>query len=201
MLDSNGSRAVAVFLAAAYVLSVASAAVAQDAPPVSAAPLGPIRLDPPKMLAPPARLQSDPDPSKEETSNSERNAAPPRRLNAQELSASMPSGETAVQIDSLKTIDPDTAGVLGDGEGGFGIDMWNGTPRGVVDVFLPNLPVSSASPAMRDLMHRLLLTIAAVPKGADEKNEGGLIELRTKLLADMGDFDGVNRLLDAVPGR
>ncbi len=194
----------ALVLAVAYAVLASSAVGAQDAPPVGEAPLGPIRLAPPKMLTPPTRLQQDPAPPREEPPNSGRANPAPRRFSAEELPVAGSAGETAVQTDSLKTIDPDTAGVLGDGEGGFGIDMWNGTPRGVVDVLLSRLPVNSASPAMRDLMHRLLLTIAAVPEGAaasPEKSEGGLIGLRAQLLSDMGDLDGVNRLLEAVPGR
>ncbi len=206
MLDSNVSRAAALFLAAAYGLSVAPGAVAQEALPQEALPPsevspGPIRLAPPKMLTPPARLQPEPASSREGPVNLRQGNTPPPRLSTEKLPVSGFSGETAVETDSLKTIDPDTAGVLGDGEGGFGVDMWNGTSRGVVDVFLPRLPVSSASPTMRDLMHRLLLTIATVPESRDGKNKGGLIKLRAQLLADMGDLDGVNRLLEAIPRR
>ena len=104
-----------------------------------------------------------------------------------------------VQIDILTSVDPDSAGALTEGDGGFGTAMWEGTERALVDVLLPRLPVNAASSAMRDLMRRLLLTTTAAPKGESEK--GKLVALRVGLLADMGDFSGVNALLEATPAR
>lgn len=105
----------------------------------------------------------------------------------------------AVKVDELQGIDPDTAGTLGDAQGGLGAQMWQGTPRHVVAALLPRLPVGAPSPAMRDLMRRLLLTIAAVPEGPAK--EPSLIAIRLRLLADMGDQVAVAALLEATPGR
>ncbi len=52
---------------------------------------------------------------------------------------------------------------------------------------------------MRDLMRRLLLSTAQVPQGDSES--GGLVALRVRLLAAMGDTGAVNALLKVTPGR
>ena len=106
---------------------------------------------------------------------------------------------TAIQVDSLKSIDADTVGVLSEAEGGFGGAMWEGTSRALVDTLLTRIPVNSTSPAMRDLMRRLLLSTAAVPKGRSKR--GGLVVMRIGLLAAMGDLRAVNDLLEATPLR
>ncbi|MEE8394125.1 MAG: hypothetical protein V3R66_07250, partial [Rhodospirillales bacterium] len=104
-----------------------------------------------------------------------------------------------VEVDTLTTINPDAAGALTEDQGGFPASMWRGTSRRLVDSLLVKLPVNTASMAMRGLMRRLLLSAAVVPQGAAEP--GALVALRVRLLADMGDFVGVNQLLNAIPGR
>jgi hypothetical protein len=52
---------------------------------------------------------------------------------------------------------------------------------------------------MRDLMRRLLLSIARVPEGKAKKVS--LVAIRIRLLAAMGDSVSVNTLLNATPGR
>jgi hypothetical protein len=104
-----------------------------------------------------------------------------------------------VQVDKLTTPDFDGAGTLTDADGGIGAQMWKGTPRPLVESLLPKLPTSVASPAMRGLMRRLLLTTAAPPEGASQG--ASLIVERVRILAAMGDQAGVTALLEAIPGR
>ena len=106
-------------------------------------------------------------------------------------------GSVAVEAQSLGQVDPDVAGALQEENGGFGQAMWWGTDRRLIETFMAQLPVTSPSPAMRDLMRRLLLTGADVPEGG---RPGSLISLRAGLLSAMGDFQGVNALLSVVPG-
>lgn len=105
----------------------------------------------------------------------------------------------AVKVDELQGIDADSAGTLGDAQGGLGAQMWQGVPRRVVARLLPRLPVGTQSPAVRDLMRRLLLTSAAVPEGPAKG--ASLIATRVRLLAEMGDQAAVAALLEATPGR
>lgn len=105
----------------------------------------------------------------------------------------------AVQVDSLAGINPDSAGVLSATEGGLRSDMWVGTSRPMARHLLTILPVSASSQAMRNLMRRLLLSVASAPEGEGEP--GGLAAIRIGLLADMGELAGVEALLGAVPAR
>jgi len=102
-----------------------------------------------------------------------------------------------IEVNILGEVDPDSAGALTPAEGGFGIDMWRGTPRAVVDRLLPRLPLGAPSPAMHALMRRLLLSIATVPEGDGER--GALLAQRARLLVALGDLDGVARLVAATP--
>lgn len=105
--------------------------------------------------------------------------------------------QPAIQVEGLANIDPDIIGVLPEAEGGFGRDLWFGIERGELENLLPKIPVTTASPAARDLMRRVLLSATDVPTG----ERGKLITIRSKLLASMGDFVGVTTLMNALPGR
>ena len=144
---------------------------------------GPVRLLPPASqgAAPPPPAAA-PDPGVERTT------APPGALAGPE-----------VRVDTLKTLDFDSAGTLTDAEGGLGARMWQGTPRPLVESLLPKLPANVVSPAMRGLMRRLLLTPAVAPEGPSQG--GSLIVERVRILAAMGDQAGVSALLEAIPGR
>ena len=180
----NGARWVRL---AAVVLACALApgAFAQEPPPPAAPPsLGqPLKLAPPTFLRPIPRQQ--PEAGTEP-------AAPPG-------ATPRPSSEPQIQVDTLYTVDPDSAGTLSQKDGGLGVGMWDGTGRSLVDSLLPRLPVHTASPTMRDLMRRLLLSNAASPRG--DSRMGGLIALRARLLAAMGDLEAVKSLLEVVPQR
>lgn len=166
-------------LAALTVVAVAlsSPGVAQQGQP--------LRLSPPAKQAetPPAQPPATPEPPRTETPS-----APAVGIIG-----------PGVKVDTLQSIDPDTAGTLTESQGGFGLNMWLGTERSLVETLLARLPVQTASPTMRDLMRRLLLSTALVPQG---KSTGvGLAALRVELLSKMGDQASVNALLDAIPNR
>lgn len=140
----------------------------------------PLRLAPPKQVQP---VGNQPAPAPPE---------PPKTVTI---------GGPDVKIDQLQTIDPDTAGTLAPAQGGLGLGMWQGTSRALVEKLLPRLPVGAASPTMRNLMRRLLLSTAAAPEGKGSGKVPSLVALRVELLAKMGDQAAVNSLLGAVPGR
>lgn len=106
--------------------------------------------------------------------------------------------QAGIFVDSLTAIDPSAVGLLGDDDGGFGVDMWSGTQRSVVETLLPRLPVGGKSPVLRSLRRRLLLTSAAVPEG--EASGPGLLGLRLDKLAESGDLSGLVGLLERVSG-
>lgn len=99
----------------------------------------------------------------------------------------------AISVDVLEAVGPDSAGTLDDGNGGLGGDMWAGSDRGLVEALLIRLPTAAASPAMRDMMRRLLLTAARPPEGP--AGEESLLALRIGRLVALGDFAGLDALL------
>ena len=182
-------RSLCTVVLAAVVLAAPDGVWAQQEGPPAGKPL---RLGPPQELKP-AGEAADALPATPVPLTVVPKAAEP----AGPAPATMSPG--LIQVDTLSTIDPDTAGVLSEDEGGFGIAMWAGTGRALVDTLLPRLPVNATSSTMRDLMRRLLLSTAQVPQG--ESESGGLVALRVRLLAAMGDTSGVDALLKATPGR
>ncbi len=91
---------------------------------------------------------------------------------------------------------PDYAGTLQEGGGGFPVDMWKGTDRALVEQFLPRLPAAGASPALRDIERRLLLTNAEAPAGKSGVN---LFGARASRLMAMGDVADAAALLALQP--
>lgn len=174
---------------------------------------GPVDLSPPIRLEPPARepeqARPAPPPVRPQVT-SPQTMKPDSAMTDPEPSmigaegVQMDGGQPApvmggvVEAETLGTVNPDVAGAIRTEEGGFGSAMWMGTQWSVLENLLPQIPVTTSSPAMRDLMRRVLLTGAEVPQGGEP---GSLISLRTGLLSAMGDFVGVNNLLKVVPGR
>jgi hypothetical protein len=107
---------------------------------------------------------------------------------AQNLPAPAPgttlTTSSGLEIGSLGDVTPDYGGPLQEGAGGFPVDMWKGTERALVERLLPKLSPAAASPAMRALTRRLLLTNAEAPAG-----KGGGVDLfgvRAERLMAMG---------------
>ena len=163
-------RALLAGLLAGAIFLPAAGWAQQDRPAVGT----PLRLAPPRLLQPP-----------------ERNPASAPAAAGQALPGA------AIRVDSLQIINPDSAGVLGEDQGGLGVAMWSGTSRRLVDRLLVQLPVNTTSRAMRDLEVRLLLSRAVAPQG--DAPGGGLVALRVRLLAAIGDLAGVDDLLGAIP--
>ncbi len=107
--------------------------------------------------------------------------------------------DAAVQIDALRSIDPDATGILSGTDGGFSDDLWAGSEWSTVKILIEGLPVATSSPAMRSLMRRVLLSAAAVPEGGREP--GSFMALRVRQLFAMGDLVGAGDLLATMPNR
>jgi len=174
--------------AAAMVLVFASLGHAQTSGS------GPVRLAPPVQLQP-AVKKADPIP--EPQAVVPQPAAKVSEPNSEVLPRA--SQEPGIQVDTLKSISPDTAGVLGPEDGGFDPDMWLGSSGRFIDTMLVRLPINVASTTMRDLMRRLLLTSADLP--SDHPGDGSQVVTRVGLLTEMGEISAVHQLLDAIPGR
>ncbi|HMA15012.1 MAG TPA: hypothetical protein VKP12_09525, partial [Kiloniellaceae bacterium] len=118
-----------------------------------------------------------------------------------------------IQVDRLDDVDPDSLGVLGPEDGGLGDDAWAGSDRAAAEALLSGLPGDLASPTLRGLAVRLLLSSArppaagpagAAPTVADAvaaAQGSGFLRLRAERLYDLGALAGLNRLLARVPQR
>ena len=106
-------------------------------------------------------------------------------------------GSAPVDVQMLQAVDNDSVGVIDDAEGGLGADMWGRTDRALAVQVIAMLPRNVASPAMRDLMRRLLLTRAMAP--ARTTPGPSLLSLRINALFDLGDLDAAMALIDRAP--
>jgi len=94
----------------------------------------------------------------------------------------------------------ETAGPLEPGEGGLGLDLWAGSDRESLIRLLAAAPRRIESPALRDLVLRLLLSSATPPTGAaGQSAPGALLRARADLLYDLGAFEGLRSLLQRLP--
>lgn len=111
---------------------------------------------------------------------------------------------SSIQVEGLQDLDSGSIGSLTEGKGGFGTDMWRGTPRTVIERLIPKLPYAISSPVLRDLSRRLLLSSAAIPpwpQNAAKKPSRSLIATRIALLQAMGRFKDARNLIALTPGR
>lgn len=141
--------------------------------------------------------------------------APPPAVDAQppnlQLPTTLPDGTSspntgtarpeAISVESLQTIDPDSIGIMTREEGGYGLNMWDGTSRELVEKLLPKIPVNSQSRTMRDMMKRLLLSTAKAPLGVAGAKNKSIIAMRIERLAAMGEVAGVDALLKVAPNK
>ena len=111
---------------------------------------------------------------------------------------------SAIEVNPLAEIAPDSIGTLDPGAGGFGIEMWQGSDRRIVTRLLGLLPDTISSRGMRALARRLLTSIASPPISqfeiADEV-EQSLLGLRIERLMALGEVAELNDLLAVVPSR
>jgi len=160
------------------------------APPASLAP--PAQLSPPTTLRP-AAIQ----PSQNNVPGQPASLTP---VILRPLPTSNSLTPIDINVEELKTLDPDSLGTLTTEQGGFGVNMWDGSSRRKIERLLPKLPTSSISRGMRDLMRRLLLSAAKAPAGEPlVPGEKDLIGTRLELLSTMGDLPGVSSLIKEVP--
>ena len=186
------------------LMVLGSGAMAQEQP--RSAPDAPVKLAPPKSLAP-RPLGPAQEPVVPRSRPGPRDAAPrPRAAGpAREATASPTRGPKAsgISVDTLGEIDPNSVGVLDANSGGFGVDMWVGSSADMVARLLARIDRPATLPAARALARRLLLSAARPPRGKATQSAGGLppslLAQRLQLLLTLGDVVSANALLRVVP--
>ncbi len=106
-----------------------------------------------------------------------------------------------IEVNRLGTIDLEAVGTLDSGNGGLGSDMWRGSKRRVVVPLMSRLSDQIASPSLRELAGRLLLSAAVPPEGQGRGEADSLLQLRIEHLAALGQIEGLEELLRVVPER
>jgi hypothetical protein len=149
---------------------------------------------PPRGLAPPTdtvESANDPTASPGDASGSPANDAAAWQPPAEETvpdKPGLPSGPR-VTVAGLGTINPDGAGLMTAGSGGFPSELWFHSPRTAVAARIAQLPPAPGSPAMQTLLRRLLLTAAPPPGGVAEPDEVSFLAMRLKKILANGWLD------------
>lgn len=107
-----------------------------------------------------------------------------------------------IEVNPLAQPSLDGAGILSGTEGGFGLAMWQGTDRRVVERLLPRLPSALNAPSAHDLARRLLLSNALPPASEgllDDSDAGELLIMRGERLRALGESSGLRELTQAIP--
>lgn len=89
-----------------------------------------------------------------------------------------------VTVSGLAPIDPSGAGLLDSSSGGFGSNLWSGSPRQAIATRIGQLPAAPNSPVMQSLLRRVLLSTANPPTGVTPPTEPSMLAQRLiKLIA------------------
>ena len=118
---------------------------------------------------------------------------PPARVTEQPHRPAPQSGIGAVRLSSA---DPESFGLLSAEQGGFGVEMWRGTPRELVAQLLPLLPEIPTLTVQHSLTRRLLTSTAPAPHSIRdaETADMSLLGLRIEKLARIGALSEAARL-------
>lgn len=133
--------------------------------------------------------------------------APPERLAAPSDKSSNPAGGVkpageGIVVQRLGGVDSEAVGVLQPGQGGLAATVWQGGARALAVDLLPRVPGTIASPPLRNLVRRLLLTRAPPPPApADGSVDNSLVAARARLLVSMGAVDDAFALIAAAGRR
>ncbi|MBT5264451.1 MAG: hypothetical protein HOL85_06460 [Rhodospirillaceae bacterium] len=110
-----------------------------------------------------------------------------------------PEDGEVVTVDGLMAMTLEGIGTLDPKDGGFGTEMWAGTPRDVIERLLALLPRSPSSRTIRDLQRRLLLSATVFPPPTSTNSPADLLNIRSQMLFDIGARDDLEALLSALP--
>ena len=102
-----------------------------------------------------------------------------------------------ISIGELEAIDVESIGLLAEGDGGLGADLWNRSDRHQVEMLVSQIPTKIRSRAGHNLLKLLVLSSTRPPK----KNGNSLdfLQVRLKVLVDLGEFESFVELLSKVP--
>lgn len=108
---------------------------------------------------------------------------------------------SGIEVDRLRGPDPDEIGTIDFQTGGLVRTMWQSTPAKYVVHLMRQLPDSMASPTLRDILRRLLLTAADAPAREEGRDSPNLVALRIERLQTLGFLGSASALMEIAPRR
>jgi hypothetical protein len=161
---------------------------------VAAAALNPLMAQTPRSLLPtkPLEFKVSPDAGNQPAPTTTDETAP-----SAAAASDGATGKSGIAIDSLGALTGETVGILDATSGGFDADLWQDTPRDVIDSLMTLLPASPASRTLLVLRKKLLLSRAAVPPAAAAAES--LLLRRVRAIFQSGDLASAATLLAVVP--
>lgn len=188
LVAATGAFAVSTVLPGVFPMAAPAAAQERVGPPIRLVPqtVPPAPISPPALSSPPPVQAPPADP------------VPPAATPSFDVVPRV-APPSAIQVETLGPLDPDGAGTL-DGARGLGANPWQGMPRAAVLRLLPELPVATPSPAVKELQRRLLLSRGSPQAAPDEPAPARRFgALRVEKLAAMGDPRGAVELAALLP--
>lgn len=122
---------------------------------------------------------------------------PPQEVPGGVTVAPRPLDGAGITVNRLESVDPDAIGLIGEDAGGFPPTMWRGAQWSTVSGLMPRMSAGLASPALRDMARRLLVSQASVPVG--KPLDASFVALRVDRLLAMGDVGNALALLKITP--
>lgn len=111
--------------------------------------------------------------------------------------APRPLDDAAITVNRLESVDPDAIGLIGESQGGFGLNLWRGAQWPLVRGLMPRIPAGNRSTVLRELAQRLLISQASVPEG--KPLNASFVALRVNRLLASGDVANALALLKMTP--
>jgi hypothetical protein len=111
--------------------------------------------------------------------------------------APRPLDGSAITVNRLESVDPDAIGLIGESQGGFAQNLWQGARWSLVRGLMPRIPAGNPSTVLRELAQRLLISQASVPVG--KPLTASFVALRVERLLATGDVDNALALLKMTP--
>ncbi|MGD9538357.1 MAG: hypothetical protein AB7P52_15870 [Alphaproteobacteria bacterium] len=106
------------------------------------------------------------------------------------------SGGDAVVVGELEAVGPDSLGLSDVPGGALPRTLWQGSARRFIEALVARLPSGPPSPAMRELMIRLLATPGPPPTGPEGgATPGSFLSARASALAAIGEYQIAGALL------
>jgi hypothetical protein len=106
--------------------------------------------------------------------------------------------ELTIKIGEVKEIPIDEIGILNQQNGGLRQDIWSGSDPTFIQNLLPTLPATIDSKTVQKLLKSVLLSSTAV-LSTEDSPATSMFAQRLKILAKLGDFESVEKMVSLVP--